>query len=367
MTNAKERVYSDLAIPPGEFLAEELEARGMTQKELANRTGRPEQKISEIINGKKAITHDTALELEKVLGLPADFWVNMEASCQLTKARQRERIELEKQEDWLDFFPVKDMRERGYLPKARDKRETLTAILRFFGVATFAALRHRQEALVQAHDYRITPKSKVSEGALWTWLRAGSLKGRDMETRPYSDKRFRDALTEIRGLTRERSDVYLPRVRELCADAGVAFVVEREFPKTGASGVARWLAAEKAMIQLSTKWRWVDIFWFSFYHEAKHILNRDKKRAFINGINDERALEEEADRFAGDTLIPPDRWKGFVGNHPTDVSALHVQKFADDLGIHAGIVVGRLQHEKRIPFNRLNHLRPRFVWEEEEE
>ena len=133
-----DRAFSDLAVPPGELLAEELEARGMTQKELAGRTGRPEQKISEIINGKKSITHDTALELEKVLGISAEFWVNLEASYQLTKARLREKSELERQEDWLEFFPVRELRARDCIPRTRDKRETVAALLRFFGVASFS-------------------------------------------------------------------------------------------------------------------------------------------------------------------------------------------------------------------------------------
>jgi len=154
VTNTDDRAFSDLAVPPGELLAEELEARGMTQRELADRTGRPGQKISEIINGKKSITYDTALELEKVLGIPAHFWVNLEASYQLSKARLREKSQLEEQEDWLDFFPVQELRGRGYIPKSRDKRQTVGALLKFFGVASFPALRQRQEAFIQ---YRITP------------------------------------------------------------------------------------------------------------------------------------------------------------------------------------------------------------------
>jgi Zn-dependent peptidase ImmA (M78 family) len=306
------------------------------------------------------------LELEKVLGLPADFWMNSETSYQLTRARQRERIELEKQEDWLDFFPVRQMRERGYLPKTKDKQETLAAILRFFGVATFSALRLRQEHLVDAHDYHLTPKSKVSDGALWAWLRAGSLKAREIETRPYSQQRFRAALSEVRALTRESSDVYFPKMLELCANAGVALVVEQEFPKSGASGVARWLAADKAMIQLSTKWRWVDHFWFNFFHEAHHILNRDKRHTFINGINDDQTLEEQANVFAEDTLMPRAQWETFVSGQSPLGSAV-VQEFADDLGIHACIIVGRLQHDRLIGFNRLNELRPRFIWKEVKE
>ena len=91
MTTRKRTLYSDLAIPPGETLAEELEARGMTQKELAMQMKRPPQVVNEIIRAKKAITPETALDLERVFGVSAQFWLNLEADYQLTLARNRQR------------------------------------------------------------------------------------------------------------------------------------------------------------------------------------------------------------------------------------------------------------------------------------
>ena len=88
VTEAK-RVESDLQIPPGEILAEELAARGMRQKELALLMKRPEQAISEIINAKKAITPETALQLEQVLEISARFWLGLQATYGLTLARLR--------------------------------------------------------------------------------------------------------------------------------------------------------------------------------------------------------------------------------------------------------------------------------------
>ena len=83
----KTYAYPDVAIPPGEYLAEEIAARNMTQKELARRMGRPANAINEIINGKKAVTAETALQLEEVMPeIPARFWLNLEADYQLTKA-----------------------------------------------------------------------------------------------------------------------------------------------------------------------------------------------------------------------------------------------------------------------------------------
>ena len=82
------RIESDLAIPPGELLEEELEERGMSQIELARRMGRPRQKINEIIKGKRAITPATALQLEQVLGISARLWLGLETDYRLTLARQ---------------------------------------------------------------------------------------------------------------------------------------------------------------------------------------------------------------------------------------------------------------------------------------
>jgi HTH-type transcriptional regulator/antitoxin HigA len=84
--------YPDVAIPPGEYLAEEIVMRGMSQKELAKRMGRPPNAINEIINGKKAITAETALQLESVMPeIPARFWLNLETDYQLTKALIKRR------------------------------------------------------------------------------------------------------------------------------------------------------------------------------------------------------------------------------------------------------------------------------------
>ena len=97
MTISEHQVWSDLPISPGIVLEEEIEARAMTHKELARRMGRPPQVVNEIIKAKKSITPETALELEKVLGMSAQVWVNLESVCRMTKAKneERERLRME--------------------------------------------------------------------------------------------------------------------------------------------------------------------------------------------------------------------------------------------------------------------------------
>lgn len=89
MARVKPRVIeSDVALPPGEFLAEELEARAMTQKALAEVMGRPAKTINEIIRGKKAITAETAIQLERALGISAYFWMNSQTRYDIVRARR---------------------------------------------------------------------------------------------------------------------------------------------------------------------------------------------------------------------------------------------------------------------------------------
>jgi len=356
VTNIDNRIWSDLAIPPGELLEEEIAAAGLTQHDLAVRTGRPAQVINEIIRGKKAITHDTALELEKVLGIPAHVWVNLESTYQLTQAKNRERENLRNQEDWLEEFPVREIEKRGWIPSHPDKSEKVRALLEFLGVASFQAWRQTIVGL------RVSEKSRVSPGALAVWLRRGELDGWELETERYDEERFREALSHIRSMTSDSPEVFAPKIAQLCGDAGVAWVVIKELPKSGANGIARWLTPEKGLIQMSLRWHWSDIFWFTFFHEAYHILRRHTREVHIDWIDRDREAEAEADAFAQDFIIPPDAWAEFVTTEPSTVT--DVNRFASEIGIDPGIIVGRMHREGLIPYSRLAYLKSRFVWKE---
>ena len=99
----------DYAVPPGETLAEVLEEIGIPQKELAERTGRPVKTINEIVKGKAAITPETALQLERALGVPASFWNGRERRYRELLARQREARRLQRQVTWIENFPITSM------------------------------------------------------------------------------------------------------------------------------------------------------------------------------------------------------------------------------------------------------------------
>ena len=360
METKGKRIWSNYATSPGEVLAEEIAARGMTQKELAARMGRPAQVINEIIKAKKAVTPDTALGLEKVLGIDAEFWTNLEASYRMTLARIAIRERQMAQEQRLQHYPIRDMIKRQWIEAGRDKSSRLKA-LQFFLGADVADPRVYQKAV----GYRVTESAltNISLGALVIWLRKGELEAEQILTAAYDQQSFCQALTQIRTMTGQLPQEFLPKVSSLCAEAGVAFCLVQELPKSGANGVARWLTNSKALIQMSLRHKWADIFWFTFFHEACHLLKHKKQHRFvIDGLADPelKEIECEADAFARDFLIPLQDWNDFtMGRNFTQQS---IQAFAQAVNIAPFIVVGRLQKEKLIAYKQFADLKVRYIW-----
>ena len=352
-------VHSDLAIPPGETLADEIAARSMSQTELAARLGRPVQVVNEIIHGKKAITDNTALGLEKVLGIPAAFWVNLEQNYRMTRARLQEGDRLEAEAEWLKELPVREMQKRGWIVTGRNAQEKVGALLQFFGVANVSAYRKTTEVL----GFRISENAKLSPGALAAWLRKGELEAQKIETRPFDSSLLLDAARAARSMTEQPAQEFAPRLTRLFADAGVAFVVVRELPKTGANGVARWLTDRKALIQLNLRYKWQDIFWFTLFHEVCHVLKHGNQKIIIDGIDKKGAFENEANQWAADFLVPPDAWEQFRRRTPFNKSSIIA--FAGAVGISPGIIVGRLHREQLIEYSEMSDLKGRFGWIDE--
>lgn len=366
-TDTHDRVWPDIAIPPGELLGEELEARGMSQQELARRMGRPPQMINELIRGGKALTPETALGLEMALGIPAAFWVSSESSYRLARGRIEERERLEREAgEWLPRFPVRELARRGLIPVDGRARpwEKARAVLRFLGYGRFDQWQAQWRAAT-AVGLRVTDATRASPGALAVWLREGELDGHARETAPYDGARFREALAALRAFTASAPPVFTAEMQTRCAGAGVAVSFIREYPKANATGAARWLRRDKGHVQLSLRHKTADVLWFSFYHEAAHLLRgrfRDVRIDGLRGVGRDAAVEDACDAFARDILIPPADWAAFAA--AKRFAGPSVRAFAGRQGIHPGIVAGRLQHEKRVPYSQLQDLKMRLRWAE---
>jgi addiction module HigA family antidote len=346
---------------PGSTLGETLDALGMTQAELAQRTGRPVKTINEIVRGKAAITPETALQLERALGIPAGFWQARESQYREFLIRKRESQRLKRHVDALPRNTIRAMQKLGWIPPAKEPVELLRSVLDFFGCATVETLRERQHQV----QFRASAAFVSDPIAVGAWLRKGHLDAHQIHCAAFDAERFAEALEDIRKLSHDLPPNFALRLQELCASAGVAVVFVPELPGTRLWGAARWLSATKAIIQLSLRYKTDDHLWFTFFHEAGHLLKHGRREVFIESNDSpDDVREREADRFAAEMLIPAaEVRRGF----PTRfVRKEDVLAFAERLKVAPGIVVGRLQHEGILPPTHLNALKQTIALSEQD-
>ena len=355
---SKQTFDPDYAVPPGATLLETIRALELTQKELARRMGRPVKTINEIVKGTAAITPETSLQLERVTGVPASFWDNAEANYRGRLARLKEQRRIERQTNWLKRFAYQKMVKLQWVPPTVSKAERVENLLRFFGVSSDIQWQATYSRLQGSAREAAQLESEM--GDLSVWLRAGELAARQRVCAAYDRSRFKQTLLHIRTLTQQDPVKAWPEVLHLCAEAGVVVVLVPELPKTHVYGFTRWLTSNKALVQLSLRYKTDDILWFTFFHEAAHILLHGKKDIFFEfrGVDNEK--EDAANRWAANFLIPEKDWSGFVKTLKQPVSRETVRTFASGQGIAPGIVVGRLQREKRIGYSLLNGLKYRL-------
>jgi len=347
----------DYAVAPGATLKELLDGKGLSQTTLAVRSGMAEKTISQIINGVAPITYDTAEKLELVLGVPARYWNQRELEYRETLTRIEATQQLEADLEWLDEVPVKALKERGYVDSEADKATLVRLVLKFFGVSSVAAWREAWGNPVA--QFRGGKAKDKHPGYVAAWLRLGELQAEAVNSAPFDADEFKRALADARGMTMLPAKEWAKKLPERCAAAGVAVVFTKEIPTAAVSGATRWLTKDKALMQLSLKFKSADQVWFTFFHEAGHILLHGKKQVFLEfGMDATTDEEREANEFARDFLIPP----AHAARLPYLKTRPQICDFANSLGISTGIVVGRLQHDDLVYPSAFNDLRPKLGW-----
>ena len=355
----------DWVVTPGDTIADLLEERGWKQAELAIRTGFTTKHVNQLIKGDAPITQETAAKLEKVLGSTVRFWMGLDTQYREQIARAAEHAALAKESAWLKELPLADMVRFGWVQKLQDKALQVKECLKFFAVSDVAAWRATYAKPVAA--YRASPKLIKVGPSVAAWLRQGERDASALRCADFNKAQFESALVTARGLTREPSPIkFLPELQRACAAAGVAVVIAPAPQGCPVSGATKWLSSSKALIMLSVRGKTDDKLWFTFFHEAGHLLKHGKSLTFLDvlgaaGLNDHE--EAEADAFACDFLVSASSWSALIAQNT--FTAARVQAFAKAQGIAVGIVVGRLQFENRIPFTNLNALKVSYKWKHE--
>ena len=356
------------AVIPGETLLEVLESKNMKQAELAARIGMSQKHINEIVNGKTSITSETAIQLEKALGIPARFWATLESDYQEILARHAEEKYLIAEAKEAKEYPYNEMEKWGWVPKVKDQLQRTKNLLSFFGVSTLGNIIEKNS--LQSVLYRISTKRHYSIPAIVTWLRKGVIDSENVSTSPYDETKFKETIQKIRNLVVSGLDTFKSEAPSFLSDCGVAFVVTPNLKNAPINGATRWLSADKALIQLSLRNKFADIFWFSLFHELGHLVlhgKRDVNVDFVNGDGNlvDRNKEQEVDEYAKNILLSKNHYNEFVGKGNFTIQS--IVSFAKKAEVFPGIVIGRLQHDKLIPMGKYTYLRDKYDWVTAEE
>lgn len=336
----------DELLPPGETLREALDTLGLTQRQLADRTGLSVKHTNQIIQGEAPITHETAIALERVTGVTARFWNTLEADFQDFRARSAESLRADDYAKWLTRMPTKELRRAGFIQSdARDMPGILRELLQFFGVANVDAWN--RVWLKPEASFLQSPAFKAHPGAVAAWLRCGELAAQQIQCGEFDRAALRSALPELREMTLLPFESVQTRVVDRCAEVGVAVTFVAEISGTRASGATRWLSPNKALVQLSDRGKRNDKIWFALFHELGHVLLHGKRNMFLdeNLDSDEDVgdKERDANAFARNTLIPLEH----VEELASVKTVSDVRVLARKIGVGPAIVAGRVQRDRK--------------------
>jgi HTH-type transcriptional regulator/antitoxin HigA len=324
---------------------------GMGPKEFAVRTGKPEKTITAVLKGESSVTPDMAVQFENVLKIPAQFWLNKQRNFDEHIAREKRAEVIIQAIEWAKSFPVKDMISKGWIPSLTNWEQKAGALLSFFGISTHAAWEDYYFKQQLKVAFRISLAHTKEPYAISAWLRKGELQAAELQAEDYSDKLFKNALSGIKSIMANHPSDFLPKLQAICCKAGVKVVFTPNINKAPINGSTRWIN-DTPLIQLSGRHKRNDGFWFTFFHEAGHILLHGKKDIFLEEIDyseKDKQKEKEANEFAIKWTLSIEEQQEIIKTAP--LTEEKIKRFAKKFNTHPAIIIGRLQHEGLVPYS----------------
>jgi HTH-type transcriptional regulator / antitoxin HigA len=351
------------ASPPGETLASLMNRIGMSIKALSTEIDCSIDACRALLDGVGHLDEFVAERLEKVFGVSKSFWLQREYQYRADLKRQEIVTTEISARELLGKLPVANMRHFGWVECGLDLKSKLNAVLKFFGVKDASEYHALYSGELSAVAFRESLTFASDSYSTTAWLRKGTLEAERISCGGWDKRKFMRLMPEIRKLCRTKDpSVFLPKLTKVCADCGVAFVVVPAPKGCRASGATRFLSPKKALIVMSLRYKTDDQFWFTFFHEAAHLILHSEDALFLED-NSEVTLEEEAEanEFAAEVLVPAEIWdrvKFSKLSHKSLISA------AFKIGVSPGILLGQLQHKRVVSLDKMNYLKRRYSWDD---
>ena len=348
-------------VPPVEFhpgitLSEKLKELGMSVKEFAVRTSKPEKTIFAVIGGKSSVTSDMAVAFESVTKIPAHFWLNIQRGYDEYTARRKREEQLVHAYKWARSFPLSKMMEFKWIPTVKGSEDKVKVLLSFFQVSTEKAWEDYYLNQQLKVAFRISLNNTKEPHSISAWLRQGEIQAMGMKVAGFSEKALSEAIPAMKGICARQPTDFAQALQELCAGVGIKLIYTPALPKAPINGSTRWIN-DVPCVQMTDRYKRNDIFWFTFFHEIGHILLHGKKDIFLEDIeyaDKQKEKEDEANDYSSNILLSQAEENEIIRGR--DYSAETIREYADKFNVHPGIIVGRLQHDKIIPFKAHSNL-----------
>jgi len=346
-----ERTFAEI-FPPGEFIEEELEARGWSQIELAEILGRTPAFVNELIKAKRGVTSETAKALGNAFGTSPQYWMNLESAYRLWSTKSEDNA-IARRARLYRFAPIKEMVKRHWIERTQNVDILEQQVLKFFGAASLdvAELPLPHAARKSTSYQEVTPSQRA-------WLCRAHMLGLAITAKPITKHSMDEGFGRLRHLLHSVEEVrHVPRV---LSDMGIRFLILEALPQTRIDGACFWLDRHSPVVALSLRFDRIDAFWFTLVHEIGHVKNGDGLReSFLDTdlVRDEASeiahnqpSEIRANTFASEFLIAKSEMDDFIARTATLFDRAQIVRFANRIKVHPGIVVGQLQYRKQIRY-----------------
>jgi HTH-type transcriptional regulator/antitoxin HigA len=277
------------AFPPGEYLRDELEERGWTEREFAEILGRPVQAVSEILNGRKQIVPDTALAIGEALGTSADLWLNLQTAFNLYEARSRRPVgtDVGRRSRLRSLVPVAELRKLGWLPDTNDLDQLEESVTKLLGIAS---IDDEPELLVAARRSNVTEVFTPQQVA---WLARVRQLAADRPVKRYDVAALTALASELVHEIHDPTDLRL--LGGWLADCGVVLVNELPLRSSKLDGAVMMLDVGHPVVGLTTRGDRMDVYVFTLLHELAHLV---LGHLVPDGIRIDENLEADRDAVA---------------------------------------------------------------------
>lgn len=351
--------YKDLiAFHPCQYVSELIEDYNITQKEFAERLEVSAKTISKLVNAEESISKETAHKLVKLSGVSMQTWLNLQNAYDVKVAEIVEQRELEEgsEKEICEMIDFKYFKEEGYVPDKRyTLKEKIVELRKILGVASLENLTSFNHLVSYRNTRKFTIKSIVNSNIM---LELASKKARDTTIKLNRGK-LEKILPALRKLTRQAPEIFPQRLYDILLDCGVVLVGLPALPNANLNGATKKFSNGSALLLLTDRNKASDIFWFSLFHEIGHVLQNDFSSDDGNSESYRRS-EEEADQFAKNFLIRPEDYQAFV--EKGNLGKFDSLRFSEKIDIHPSVVLGRLQNEGILGFDRFRELKENYYF-----